>query len=51
MIKVTAQTFSTSSRRKSEINKRVPDLYDNLHSFFRFYKNNKNNYTVRTTQE
>ena len=40
MIKVSAQTFSTTSRRKSEITIRVSDLFDNFHSFFRFYKNN-----------
>ena len=40
MIKVSAQTFSTASRMKSEINIRIPDLCDNLHSFLRFYKNN-----------
>ena len=44
MIKVSAQTFSTASRTKYEINIRVSDLFDNLHSFFRFYKNN---YTIR----
>ena len=32
MIKVSAQTFSTASTSKSEINIRVPDLFDNLHS-------------------
>ena len=48
MIKVSAQTFSTASKRKSEINIRVSDLRDNLHNFLRLYKNN---YTVRTTQE
>ena len=36
MIKVSPQTFSTASRRKSEINIRVSDLYDNFHNFFRF---------------
>ena len=46
MIKVSAQTFSTTSWKKSEINMRPSDLCDNLHT--RFYKNN---YTVRTTQE
>ena len=44
MIKVSAQTFSTSSKTKYEINIRVSDLFDNLHSFLRFYKNN---YTIR----
>ena len=44
MIKVSAQTFSTASRTKYEINIRVSDLLDNLHSFLRFYKNN---YTMR----
>ena len=47
MIKVSAQAFSTASRRKSGINIRVLDLYDNLHTFLRFIKNN---YTVRTIQ-
>ena len=45
MIKVSAQTFSTTSRKKSEINMRPLDLYDNLHTAY------KNNYIVRTTQE
>ena len=40
MIKVSAQTFSTASRTKYEIHIRVSDLFDNLHSFLRFYKNN-----------
>ena len=40
MIKVSAQTFSTASTIKYEINIRVSDLFDNLHSFVRFYKNN-----------
>ena len=44
MIKVSAQIFCTASRTKYEINIRVSDLFDNLHSFFRFYKNN---YTIR----
>ena len=43
MIKVSAQTFSTTSRTKYEINIRVSDLFANLHSFLRFYKNN---YTI-----
>ena len=47
MIKVSAQTFCTTSRKKSEINMRPLDLY-NLHTALRFYKNN---YIVRTTQE
>ena len=38
MIKVRAQTLSTASTRKSEINIRVSDLYDNLHSIFRFIR-------------
>ena len=42
MTKVGAQTFSTASRRKFEINIKVSDLYDNLH---------KNNYTFRAIQE
>ena len=46
MIKVSAQTFSTTSRTKYEISIRVSDLLDNLHSFLRFYKNN---YTIRIT--
>ena len=48
MIKVSAQTFSTSSLKKSEMNMRLPDLYDNVHTALRFYKNN---YTARTAQE
>ena len=48
MIKVSAQTFSADSRRKSETNIRVSDLLDDLRSFLRFYKNN---YTVRMTQK
>ena len=46
MIKVSAQTFSAASRRKYEINIRVSDLFDNLHSSLRFFKNN---YTIRIT--
>ena len=38
MIKVSAETFFTASGRKSEINIRVSDLYDNLHSFLRFIR-------------
>ena len=48
MIKVSAQTFSTASWKKSEINMRLLDLYDNLHTVLRFYQNN---YTAKTTQE
>ena len=33
MIKVSAQAFFTASRRKSKMNIRVSDLFDNLHSF------------------
>ena len=44
MIKVRAQIFSTASRTKYEIKIRVSDLFDNLHSFLRFYKNN---YTIK----
>ena len=44
MINVSAQTFSAASRTKYEINIRVSDLFDNLYSFLRFYKNN---YTIR----
>ena len=44
MIKVSAETFSTASRTKYEINIRVSDLFGSLHSFLRFYKNN---YTIR----
>ena len=33
MIKVSAQTFSTTSWKKSDINMRASDLYDNLRSF------------------
>ena len=42
MNKVGAQTFSTASRRRSEINIKVSDLYDNLRT---------NNYTFRAIQE
>ena len=48
MIKVSAQTFATASRRKSDINIGVSDLFDNLHSLLRFYRNN---HTVGTTQK
>ena len=48
MIKMSAQTFSTTSRKKSEINMRPSDLYDNLKTALRFYQNN---YTLRTPQE
>ena len=48
MIKVSAQTFSTASWKKPEINMRPSDLCDNLHTALRIHKNN---YTVRTTQE
>ena len=48
MIKVSAQTFLTASGKKSEINMKISDLYDNVHTVLRFCKNN---YTVRTTQE
>ena len=41
MIKVSAQTFATASRRKSDINIGVSDLFDNLHSLLRFYRNNQ----------
>ena len=44
MIKVSAQTFFTASKTNYEINIRVSDLFDNLRSFLRFYKNN---YTIR----
>ena len=44
MIKVSAQTFSTASRTKYEINIRISDLFNNLYNFLRFYKNN---YTIR----
>ena len=44
MVKVSAQKFATVSRTKHEINIRVSDLFENLHSFLRFYKNN---YTIR----
>ena len=40
MIKVSAQTYFTASRRKSEINMRISDLQDNIHTVLRFYKNN-----------
>ena len=42
MIKVSAQTFSTDCRTKFE--NKVSDLFDNLYSFLRFYKNN---FTIR----
>ena len=48
MIKMSAQTFSTTSRKMSEINMRPSDLYDNLYTALRFYQNN---YTLRTPQE
>ena len=48
MIKVSAQTFPTASRRKSDINIGVSDLFDYLHSLLRFYRNN---HTVGTTQK
>ena len=32
MIKVSAQAFATTSWKKSEINMRPSDLYDNLHA-------------------
>ena len=40
MIKVSAQTFSTTSCKNSKINIRPSDLYDDLHTALRFYKNN-----------
>ena len=43
MIKVSARTFFTP------INLRPSDLYCNLHTALRFYKNNNN--TVRMTQD
>ena len=33
MIKVGANTFSATSRKKSELNMRTSDLYDILYSF------------------
>ena len=48
MIKVSAQTFFITSLKKPEINMIPSDLYDNLHTALRFYKNN---YTIRTMQE
>ena len=48
MIKVSAQTFSATSWKKSEICMRPSDPYDNLHTALGFYENN---YTVRATQE
>ena len=48
MIKVSAQTFSAASSKKSEINMRLSDLHDNLHTVLRF---SKNNYTVSMAQE
>ena len=47
MIKVSAQKFSTDSWKKSHIDMRLSDYYDNLHTVLRY----KNNYTVRMTQE
>ena len=38
MIKVSAQTFSKASRRKSEINIRTSDLYDNLNTFLKIIR-------------
>ena len=38
MIKVSAQTFSKASRRKSEINIRASDLYDNLNTFLKIIR-------------
>ena len=40
MIKMSAQTFSTTSRKMSEINMRPSDLYDNLYTGLRFYQTN-----------
>ena len=48
MIKMSAQTFSTTSRKMSEINMRPSDLYDNLYTGLRFYQTT---YTLRTPQE
>ena len=48
MIKVSAQTFSATSSKKSDICMRPSDPYDNLHTALGFYENN---YTVRATQE
>ena len=48
MVKVSAQTFSSATWKKSEINMRLSDLHDNLHTVLRFYKNN---YTVSMAQE
>ena len=48
MIKVSGQTFLTASWKKSEINIKISDLYDNVYSVLRFWKND---YIVKTTQE
>ena len=45
MIKVSAQTLFTASWKKCEINMRISDFYNNIHTVLRSYKNN---YTVRT---
>ena len=38
MIKVSVQTLSTTSWKKSEINMRLSDLYGNLHTVLRFIR-------------
>ena len=40
MIKVSGKTFSTANRKNFEISIRVSDLFVNLNSFLRYYKNN-----------
>ena len=40
MIKVSGKTFYTANRKNSEISIRVSDLFVNLNSFLRYYKNN-----------
>ena len=37
MLKVSAETFSTAISKTSEINMRLSDLYDKLHTVLRFY--------------
>ena len=40
MTKVSGKTFYTANRKNSEISIRVSDLFVNLNSFLRHYKNN-----------
>ena len=48
MIKVSAQTVFTANWKKSELNMKISDLCDNVHTVLRLYKNN---YTIMMTQE